>query len=124
MRIRPPIVALACLAVAGCGANDDNPEEQSRVDASGNSPALVPAADLPAVERAAEAITTRCEQVGDAPVRTLIRVYEQGPEDIYDAGDIYRAKSMTQILEIKRDELRECGQDELAGRLDDALGES
>lgn len=115
--------ALACLALAACGETNSQPEEPSGESrASGTSPALLAASDLARVQRAMESITTDCEGATRSDARTLVEVFELAPEAIYEPGNASVGKSMTEVLEIKRDELQACGRDDLAAELDQALG--
>lgn len=115
--------ALACLALAACGDTNNQPEEPSGESPGGaHSPALLAASDLARVQEAMESITTDCEGTSREDARTLVSVFEQAPEAIYEPGNATVGKSMTEVLEIKRDELQACGRDDLAAELDQALG--
>jgi hypothetical protein len=125
MTRRLPLAALAaaCLAVAACGSDEDNnPEQQSGYGGgSASSEQLLPAEDVRRVQVAREAITRHCENPPDSAIRTLVNEYRAGPDRIFDSGSAGQDKSMTMILEEKRDELRTCGADEQAAQLDRAL---
>lgn len=118
--------ALTCALLAGCGGNDDQGgsfEEPER-RGSGSSGGLLAAADVARVQGAMESISTDCEGATEEDAQALVEVFEEAPEGIYEPGNANVGKSMTQILEIKRDELAECGRDDLAAELDQALGEA
>jgi hypothetical protein len=125
MAFRLPIAALACAAVlAGCSEDStSNPEDPSgETPASGTSSALVPANDVARVRTASQDITTDCKHATEADVHTLVEVYDQSPEAIYEPPNGQQARSMVTVLEQNRDELRSCGRDDLAAALDRALG--
>ncbi|HEY8583568.1 MAG TPA: hypothetical protein VIL49_11495 [Capillimicrobium sp.] len=124
MTLRLAPVALACLVLAGCGQNSSsNPEEPGGSAASGTSPGLLPATDVARVQEAMESITSDCEGATEEDVDKLVGAFEDnGAEAIYEPGNANVGKSMTAVLEIKRDELAACGRDDLSAKLDRTLG--
>jgi hypothetical protein len=119
-----PALGLACLALAGCGSDSQGSFEEPERSGPATGSGLLPATDVARVQQAMESISSDCEGATDDDAQTLVQVFEEGPEAIYEPGNANVGKSMTEVLEIKRDELAECGRDDLAAELDQALGEA
>jgi hypothetical protein len=124
MRSRPVralvLAALSAAAVAGCGSNN-NPEERSTIAGPSNGPQMVAAQDVVSVVRASSAITQHCRRPPQRALTTLIRVYQANPQGIVDWAGATADKSMTLVLEQKRDQLEKCGNKAAAAELDRAL---
>ena len=118
MRSRLVAAVLACVAVAGCGSN---PEEPKGPQGPGVSPQMIPAQDTARVIQASEAITLHCRRPPRQALRTLIEVYRSNPDGIIDSGRLIADKSMTRVLHIKAEQLRRCGNKRDAATLERAL---
>jgi len=109
------LVAVAALALPGCGGDGDAPQSQgdaSAGPASGGD--MLPAADVERVVRAQRQIAA-CREGADrrgvrAAAETLVAVYDDGPERIFEFGSSTRlGRPMQQVLEESVAGLRRCG---------------